>query len=189
MIVRINHRPRFGPVVGYAFKASKAPELVATSLSESSPVKMTQEFEALAYTNSRCKNPCVHVVLSPAAGERLTKRQWQQLCERTAGELGAKQWVGCLHNDTDIQHCSLVLSRIRPNGKTWSTSNDRHRLRRICMEFEAEHGLKATVERSQGIRIDKDEIEKAQRLNRQGREWTAVPPRLAIPTTTKSLPW
>ena len=180
MVVRINHRPRFGPVVGYACKASKSPELVASSLSASTPVKMTAEFEALAAHNSRCRNPCVHVVLSPAAGERLTRKQWQQLCERTAKELGAKQWVGCLHNDTAIQHCSLVLSRIGLDGKAWSTSNDRLRLRKVCMEFEAEHGLRATPERSNGIRVNQDEIEKAQRLHEEGRQWTPIPPRLAI---------
>src|SRR6266567_2357502 len=106
MVVRINHRLNFGPVVGYAFRASKNPELVASSLSAATPVRMTEEYETLARTNSRCLKPCVHVVLSPAAGERLSLKQWQQLCVRTAEELGATQWVGVLHNDTDIQHCS-----------------------------------------------------------------------------------
>lgn len=186
MVCRINHRPHFGPVVGYAFKASKEPELVATSLCARTPDEMTREFQSLAARNSRCKNPCVHVVLSPAAGEKLTHQQWGQICEQVAGTLGATQWAAALHNDTHIQHCSLILSRIGPAGKAWSTSNDRYRLREICRAFEETHGLRPTAERSQGVRINKDEFEKAERLQRSGKRATAVPDRLDIAVSVKA---
>ena len=154
MVDRINQRIAFGPVVGYACRADKDPEIVASSLCAATPAEMIEEFEALARRNTRCQKPCVHVVLSPAPGERLTRKQWQQLCERTAGEFGAKQWVGVLHNDTAIQHCSLVLSRIGPDGKGLEhVAMTGIGFRKICCAFESEHGLRSTAEWSQGVRI------------------------------------
>ena len=97
MVCRINHRVDFAPVVKYASKASKHAELVASSLSALTPAEMITEFQELARLNTRCKRACVHVVLSPAAGERLTGDQWRTLCERTAQELGASQWVAFRH--------------------------------------------------------------------------------------------
>lgn len=186
MVDRINQRTAFGPVVGYACRANKDPEVVASSLCAATPAEMIKEFEGLARRNTRCQKPCVHVVLSPATGERLTRAQWRKLCEKTAAEFGATQWVGVLHNDTAIQHCSLVLSRIGPDGRAWSTSNDRYRLRKLCRDFEAEHGLRPTAERSQEIRIGKTEIEKADRLYRTGKRPDAVPERLAIAVSVKA---
>jgi len=186
MVCRINYRPDFAPVVKYASKASKHAELVASLLSALTPDEMIAEFLQLAGKNTKCKNPCVHIILSPAAGERLTDAQWRQLCERTAQEFGMTQWVAFKHNDTSIQHVSLVGSRIGPSGKAWSTSNDRFRMRTICREFEREHGLRPTPERSHDIRINKDEIEKAQRLCQSGTRPTPVPDRLAIAVAAKA---
>ena len=181
MVCRINHRPDFAPVLKYASKASKSAELVASSLSALTPDEMIAEFQQLARLNSRCKQACVHVVLSPAAGERLTGEQWREICERTAKELGAAQWAGFVHHDTAIPHVSLVLSRIGPDGKAWSTCDDRFRMRTICREFEVEHGLRQTPEHARGgIRICKTELEKAQRLHQSGRQVNAVPDRMAI---------
>ena len=186
MVCRINHRPLFAPVVGYAFKASKCPELVATSLCGATPAEMAREFQNLATKNTRCKCPVVHVVLSPAQGETLSRKQWLQICERVAKELGASQWAAALHNDTAIQHCSLILSRVGPDGRTWTTSNDRYRLRKVCREFELEHGLRPTAARSQAIRVNKDEIEKAARLYKEGKNGTPIPERLAIAAAVKA---
>lgn len=186
MVCRINHRAAFGPVVGYAAKPSKTPELVSSSLCAVTPAEMIEEFQQLARLNSRCKNPCVHVVLSPAVAEQLTGKQWRQICERTAKEYGATQWAAFVHHDTAIPHVSLVLSRIGPDGKAWSTSNDRYRLRRICREFEDEHGLRPTPERSHDIRINKTEVEKAERLCRTGQRPNAVPDRMAVAVAVRA---
>jgi len=187
MVCRINHRPNFAPVVKYASKSSKQAELVSTSLSAITPDGMIEEFEQLACRNTRCKNPCVHVVLSPAHGEQLTGEQWRQICERTAQELGMKQWVAFKHKDTGIEHVSLVGSRIGPDGRAWSTSDDRYRMRAVCRTFEQENGLRQTPEHSQhGIRINKTEIEKAERLCQTGKRPSAVPDRLAIAVAVRA---
>ena len=186
MVCRINHRPDFAPVLKYASKASKSAELVASSLSALTPDEMIAEFQQLARLNSRCKQACVHVVLSPAAGEQLTGEQWREICEKTARELGATQWVGFVHHDTAIPHVSLVLSRIGPDGRAWSTCNDRYRMRSLCRAFEEEHGLRQTPERSHDLRVNKTEIEKAQRLHHAGERSNAVPDRMAIAVAVRA---
>jgi hypothetical protein len=180
MVCRINYREAFGPVVGYALKTGKQPEIVASSLCGMTPREITTEFGSVAGRNSRCKMPCAHYVLSPAKGEVLTREQWERICQKTADEFGAQQWVAVLHRDTECQHVSFVLSRIKLDGKAWSTSNDRHRLRAICRHFEDIEGLRTTPGHSNAPRVGKEELEKAARLYRQGTNQTPVPERLAI---------
>ena len=186
MVCRINYRPEFGPVVGYAFKQAKSPLIVASSLCGVTSQVIINEFEGIANRNHRCKNPCGHFVLSPAAGEKITGSQWQELCNATAQEFGAKQWVAVLHRDTNCEHVSLVMSRIGLDGKAWSTSNDRYRLRGICTSFEEQHGLTRTATQSNEPRVVKEEIEKAGRLYTKGIAPNPIPERLQIAVAVKA---
>lgn len=180
MVCRINYREQFGPVVGYAFKHGKEPEIMASSLCGITPREITAEFETVAGKNTRCKAPVAHFVLSPARGEILSRQQWERICQATAAEFRAQQWVAVLHRDTECQHISFILSRIRLDGKAWPTSNDRYRLRTICRAFEDVEGLHRTREHSSAPRVGKEELEKAARLQREGKAATPIPDRLAI---------
>ena len=186
MVCRINYRPAFGPVVGYAFKRVKNPLIVASSLCAVDPKAIIAEFESVASRNTRCKTPCAHFVLSPAPGEKLSREQWRELCEATAKEFGAHQWVAALHRDTGCEHVSLVLSRIDLKGKAWSTSNDRYRLRDVCINFEQAHGLTRTSAKSIEPRLEKEELEKSARLYKTGARPDAVPERLKIAVAVKA---
>lgn len=186
MVARIKYRASFVAVVLYAFLAIKCPEVVASSMCGATPKELIAEFVTVAERNSRCKNPCAHFVLSPAPGETLAREQWQEICEAVAKAFGAAQWVAVLHQDTHCRHVSLVLNRIGLDGKAWSTSNDRYRLRTLCREFEEAHDLVRTPERSQAVRVNKDELEKANRLNREGKCPDPIPERLRIAVAVRA---
>lgn len=186
MVCRINYRSQFGPIVGYALKLSKNPQIVASSLCGVTVQSIIQEFESVSTRNSRCKSPCAHFILSPAQGEKLNGKQWQELCSKTAQEFGAVQWVGVLHRDTQCEHVSLVMSRIDVKGKAWATSNDRFRLRKICTDFEVAHGLTRTATQSHEPRVGKEELEKANRLYNKGKVSNPVPARLQIAVAVKA---
>lgn len=186
MVDRANYRPGFESVVRYAFSEKKDPVIVASAMCGTTPREITAEFLAVAARNTRCKNPCGHFILSPARDEVLSREQWQEICEKVAKEFGAVQWVAVLHQDTNCRHVSLVLNRIGLDGKAWSTSNDRYRLRTLCREFEEAHDLVRTPERSQAVRVDKDEIEKAQRLHREGKCPDPIPERLRIAVAVRA---
>lgn len=186
MICRINYREQFCPVVAYAFNAGKKPEIVASALCGLTPREIVAEFESVAGKNTRCKAPVAHFVLSPAKGEILSRQQWERICKNTATEFGAQQWVAVLHRDTECQHISFVLSRIRLDGRAWPTSNDRHRLRAICRSFEDREGLRVTPEHSDAPRVGKEEIEKATRLHKASKSATPIPDRLSIAVAVKA---
>jgi Relaxase/Mobilisation nuclease domain len=186
MVDRANYRPGFESVVRYAFSEKKDPVIVASAMCGTTPREITAEFLAVAARNTRCKNPCGHFILSPARDEVLSREQWQEICEKVAKEFGAVQWVAVLHQDTSCRHVSLVLNRINLDGKAWTTSNDRYRLRAICRDFEQQHGLTRTPERSHAVRVDKDEIEKAQRLHREGKCPDPIPERLRIAVAVRA---
>jgi hypothetical protein len=93
MVGKINYRPQFAPVLGYAFQAKKDPEIVASSLCGVTLTAILSEFEGLAGRNTRCLNPCAHFILSPAEGEILTRQQWEEICEATAKKFNAVQEV------------------------------------------------------------------------------------------------
>lgn len=186
MVCRINYRPSFGPVVGYALKRSKDPVIVASTMCAVDAKGIISEFEKVASLNTRCKAPCAHFVLSPAAGEKLSPAQWQNLCASTATEFGAKQWFAALHRDTGCEHASLVLSRIQLDGRAWGTSNDRYRLRTICTDFEVSQKLTRTPSKSHEPRLQKEELEKTARLHKAGAKVDAVPERLKIAIAVKA---
>ena len=186
MVCRINYRAQFGPIVGYALKQSKNPVIVASSMCGVTVQSIIKEFESVSVLNPRCKTPCAHFILSPAPGDKLNIRQWEELCRKTATEFGATQWVGVLHKDTQCEHVSLVMSRIDVKGKAWKTSNDRYRLREICTNFEIENGLTRTATHSNEPRIVKEELERANRLYDAGKASNPVPDRLQIAVAVKA---
>lgn len=186
MICRIQYRQGFGRVIGYAMKKEKHPELLASTLSARDPEGIISEMEALRSGNSRCKQPVAHYVLSVREGERLTDAQWTEAAQRTVGRFGMQQYIMVRHGDTDCDHAHLIGNRIKADGKAWSTSNDRKKMRSLCQELEGDLGITATASRSTRSSINKTEIEKADRLHRQGKQGTAVPARMQLATDIKA---
>ncbi len=186
MVVKINYRQSFARTVGYAFKSSKQPEIVAGNMSLSKPDGIIEEFASLADRNTRCKNPVAHLAFSLAEGESLKQPQWEAFCNEIATDYGFNQYVAVKHGDTSCEHIHLIGNRIQLNGKATSTSNDRYRMRELCHRAEKEFSLQSTPERSEISRISKNELEKASRLYKEGKASLPVPQRLAITEQAKA---
>ena len=180
MIARINYRESFGRVVGYAMKPTKGPELVGGNLSATDPEGMIAEFGQLAGLNTRCKKPVAHLAFSLKTGEALSPGQWATFAQQVADDYGFEQFVAVKHYDTDCEHIHLIGNRIKLDGKAVSTSNDRHRMRQLCQRAEVDLGLQQTATRSHQVRLNKDELEKADRLYHEGKAAHPVPDKLLV---------
>jgi hypothetical protein len=186
MVVKINYRQSFARTVGYAFKSSKSPEVVAGNMSLSTPDGIINEFTTLADKNTRCKTPVAHLAFSLAEGESLKQPEWESFCRKVAADYGFDQYVAVKHGDTSCEHIHFIGNRIQLNGKAVSTSNDRYRMRELCHRAEKEFSLQSTPERSDLSRVSKNELEKASRLYREGKTRLPVPQRLAIAEQAKA---
>ena len=180
MISRAAYRERFGYVLAYDFKPSKRPEVVFSTLNSEDVSGMTAEMESVAKRSRRVEKPCAHFCFSLAPDETLTAQQWADFFAVVVEEFGALQAVGVTHADTPQVNAHLVMNRVRADGKAWSTSNDRQRLRSICGQFERKFGLHVLPQKSDAPRISKTELEKADRLFRQGKAPTPIPARMEL---------
>jgi hypothetical protein len=186
MICRAACHDDFTPLLRYMFKKNKNAELIFSTLSATDPRGMACELKSFSASNPRCRRPAVHHIFSLGNGERLSLAQWAELSEQYAKWFGIDLCVGALHGDTAHQHGHFASSRVTLNGKTWSLSYERIRLREFCRAMEENFGLVRTPARSVKTRINKDELEQAARLHREGKTLTPVPERLAIGTAVKA---
>lgn len=74
------------------------------------------EMSALATTNPRSKQPCVHYVLSWRAGEHPSHVQTDEAVQIFLAELGLEhcQCLYALHTDTRNDHVHLLVNRVDP---------------------------------------------------------------------------
>lgn len=185
MISRIAYREKFAGVLRYDFKPSKSPAVVFSTLNSDDLEGMIVEMEGGARASRRLKNPCAHFCFSLGPDEVLSNEQWSSFFSAVAEAFGALHSVGVTHGDTRQVNAHLVMSRVGANGKAWSTSNDRFRLRTLCAQFENTFGLRVLPERSEAPRVNKTEVEKANRLYSTKRVTTPVPPRMQLAETVR----
>lgn len=186
MTSRIQYRQHFNRVVGYALKRDKRPEVIASTLAAKDTRGMIAEMEALRNKSTRCKQPVAHLVLSIKEGERLSDGQWDEAASRVAEAFGMEQFIAVRHNDTGCDHLHLIGNRVRGDGKTWSTSNDRFKMRSLCQDLERYFNITETPSRSHRSRVNKDELEKAERLYKEGKRLTAIPARMKLAEDIKA---
>lgn len=186
MVVRINYRESFGRVVGYAMKTDKSPEIVGGNLSARTPDGIIEEFSHLSDLNTRCKKKVAHLAFSLPPKEEFTADQWAYFAQRVADEYRFDQFVAIRHSDTICDHIHLIGNRIGLHGKAVSTSNDRLRMRQLCQKIEKEMYLEKTPSHSKQVRLNKDELEKADRLYRQGKARHPVPHKLLVAEQIKA---
>jgi hypothetical protein len=148
--------------------------------------QMARELTSFSKGNTRCMRPVVHHIFSLADGEQLSPTQWAELAEHYRQRFGIDHCIGAVHGDTGHQHGHFASSRVKLNGRTWSLSHERLRLREFCREMEGRYGLTRTPSRSTRWRVGKDELEKAARLYCEGKKPTPIPDRLAVAVAVKA---
>jgi hypothetical protein len=106
--------------------------------------ELIAQFDAVRQLNPRVSKPVLHITLSLAPGDGLTKDKLIEMCEQCAKELGFEknQWVAVHHRDTGHQHLHIVVNRIGFDGKTVSDSNNYQRLAAYCRKMEMKYTLR-----------------------------------------------
>lgn len=91
--------------------------------------------------------PSYHVALAAAPEDRrMSDREWGQVSERFASEMGLDScaWVAVRHDDVQRdgrEHVHLLAVAVTDEGGRWDDSLDRPRAITACREIEAERGL------------------------------------------------
>ena len=100
----------------------------------------TDEMEALAFMNNRCKDPVMHLLLSWRENENPTEAQVREAVEITLDEMNLSQCQALysLHQNTDNLHLHICVNRIDPETKLtvtpargWTRQAMEHAARRI----------------------------------------------------------
>jgi hypothetical protein len=110
-------------------------------------MELIRQFNEVRRLNDHVSKPVLHVTLSLAPGEQLTRHQLVDICEACAKEMGfsKNQFVAIHHNDTKHQHLHIVANRIGFDGKTLSDSNNYKKIAAYCRRMEENYNLKRVL--------------------------------------------
>lgn len=109
--------------------------------------EIIEQFNEVRRLNQRLSKPVLHIILSLADGERLSKEKQQHIVEECAKHLGfdANQYLAIEHLDTKYQHLHIVANRVSFDGRTISDSNSYKRIAEFCRQTELKYGLKQVL--------------------------------------------
>ena len=113
-------------------------EVLQFNLCFGDKVELIQQFNEVRRLNTKQSKPVMHITLSLAPGERLSKQQLTEITTRCAEDLGfdKNQFIAVEHNDTGHQHFHIVVNRINFDGKTLSDSNSYKKISDFCRKME-----------------------------------------------------
>ncbi|MDI3321311.1 relaxase/mobilization nuclease domain-containing protein [Pinibacter soli] len=109
--------------------------------------ELIQQFNEVRNLNRKLSKPVMHITLSFAPGEQLSKYKLGEICEDCAKEMGfnKNQFVAIYHNDTRHQHVHIVANRIGFDGKTLSDSNNYKKVADYCRCTELKYHLRQVL--------------------------------------------
>lgn len=118
-------------------------EILQYNLCFGDKVELIQEFNEVRKLNTKQSKPVMHITLSLAPGERLSKQQLTEITNHCAEDLGfdKNQFIAVEHNDTERQHFHIVVNRINFDGKTLSDSNSYKKISDLCRKMEKKFHL------------------------------------------------
>lgn len=89
----------------------------------------------------------MHVTLSLAPGENLSKDKLMEMVQHCAIDLGFsyKQYLAVYHNDTNHQHLHIVANRVGYDKRTLNDSNSYQKIANFCRKMEIKYGLKQVL--------------------------------------------
>ena len=105
--------------------------------------ELIQQFNEVRQLNSKLLKPVLHIILSLAPGEQLSKDKLMQLCQDCAKDMGFEnnQYVAIHHKDTNHQHLHIVANRIGFDKRTVSDSNNFQKMASYCRRMELKFNL------------------------------------------------
>jgi hypothetical protein len=105
--------------------------------------ELIEQFNDVRKLNTKQSKPVMHITLSFAPGERLSKQQLAEIANDCAEDLGfdKNQFIAVEHNDTQHQHFHIVINRINFDGKTLPDSNSYKKVSDFCRKMERQFKL------------------------------------------------
>ncbi|HEY5464664.1 MAG TPA: relaxase/mobilization nuclease domain-containing protein [Hanamia sp.] len=113
-------------------------EILQYNLCFGDKVELIQQFNEVRRLNAKQSKPVMHITLSFAPGEQLSKQQLSQIANHCAEDFGfdKNQFIAVEHSDTEHQHFHIVVNRINFDGKTLPDSNSYKRISDFCRKME-----------------------------------------------------
>ncbi|OQP47949.1 relaxase/mobilization nuclease domain-containing protein [Niastella populi] len=109
--------------------------------------ELAAQFNEVRRLNSRVQKPVLHLSISLAGGETLSKNQLIEIAEAVTAEfkVDRNQYVCVMHKDTKHPHLHLVANRVGYDGKVASDSNSYLRMANLCRKLELKYNLKQVL--------------------------------------------
>ena len=104
------------------------------------------EMREQAGLSARCEKPVYHVTIAFDPSDNPTEAEVREAVDRTLRDVGLQdhQALVVRHVDRDHAHVHVMVNRVGPDGRAWSTSQDRRRLRASVESQERELGVRWT---------------------------------------------
>ena len=104
------------------------------------------EMREQAALSSKCEKPVYHVTIAFDPSDNPTEAEIRGAVDRTLRDVGLEdhQALVVRHVDRDHAHVHVMVNRVGPDGRAWSTSQDRRKLRASVERQERELGVRWT---------------------------------------------
>lgn len=138
-------------------------EVVALNQCNGTALELIKQFNNVRQLNPKLAKPVLHITLSMAPGEHLSKNKLMEVVEQCAKDFGFEnnQYVSVLHKDTDHQHIHIVANRIGLDMKTVSDSNSFKQIATFCRKMELVYKLQQVQSPAQFL-SNKEQIKPSQ---------------------------
>jgi hypothetical protein len=147
MIVKISKHGNSRQVLNYIAKKDSARLLMAEHCGvlgdKLPPLEIIETFAQMPQLNPRVKNRVSHIILSLPQERQMSMESWQGYVQKFLHGLGYDNapWAAYQHVDTEKQHCHILASRIRLNGKCVSDKFDYYRAQNIIRDLNQVYEL------------------------------------------------
>jgi hypothetical protein len=109
--------------------------------------ELVQQFNEVRQLNPKLSKPVLHITLSLAPGENVSKDKLMEMSEHCAKDMGFEnnQYLAIAHRDTDHQHLHIIANRIGFDKRTVSDSNNYQKISKYCRKMELKYELKQVL--------------------------------------------
>ena len=147
MVASASTGSSFGDLAGYLGGGEERVGWVETRNVFADDVPGTvAEMREQAALSSKCEKPVYHVTIAFDPSDNPTEAEIRGAVDRTLRDVGLEdhQALVVRHVDRDHAHVHVMVNRVGPDGRAWSTSQDRRRLRASVERQERELGVRWT---------------------------------------------
>ncbi len=109
--------------------------------------ELASQFREVAQLSSRAEKPVMHLSLSLAPGEKLSRSQWLEAARDSVQQfkLENNQYLVVMHYDKKEQHIHILANRVGYDGRAVSDSHSYRKMAELCRRLEQKLALKRVL--------------------------------------------